>query len=192
MKKLKQEDFDLVKKFSRYFPGALIMGGSLRDMVFGKSYKDIDIFLDSSTGILADYGPGFFVDEFMREEFPDMVFIPDKGSQQTSGSQWGFTSYFKWKNKLVNLSLVPRQPKDHLRHFDLNCCMITHDGDNLFKHPAFEEFERELVIKRIQKNQYSIITERRILNLQKKYPHWKVEGDQILVPRILQATVSIG
>ena len=42
---LPQEWLDVLKEIQQYFPGAVIAGGALRDLLSDKPIKDVDIFV---------------------------------------------------------------------------------------------------------------------------------------------------
>lgn len=98
-------------------PTAIIAGGCLRDLYFGKESKDVDIF----TG-----------------QFPDWI-IADEGHFDYKGMQYvlGVADYRRDDIKYNVIITEPVAPNVLIETFDLGFCQIAFDGTNLIKSRAF-------------------------------------------------------
>jgi len=108
---------EALKECQSIDPTAIIAGGCLRDLYFGKEPKDVDIF----TGQL----PGWKLE--------------DENCFDYEGMQYVLCVADAIKNNVhYNLIVVePVSAEELIITFDLGFCQIAFDGEKLIKSPAF-------------------------------------------------------
>lgn len=113
------------------FPGAILAGGFLRDVILGREPKDIDIFVPCS--LTADPG--------------DLDMVPMRGAaeymEQTEVDDiWDVRGY---ELPVQVIMLAPDlDPVERARAHDFGICQVWHDGEQLH-HSG--NFERDVMAK---------------------------------------------
>lgn len=181
------EVLNIVK--GRICKDAVIAGGAVRDMVFEKPYKDIDIFIPSSTSIVNRYGWGYLMDECLPDIFPNPVEVvnQDEYDFHTGEDELGLfvgtpvntfrvleTKFNGTKYQLIfHPKFKPEQPGTLFITFDFNCNMLSFDGVSVFKSAAFKTFQKtKLLTTHHPKLLDSDI--KRLDQLKLKYPDWGI------------------
>jgi hypothetical protein len=148
---LMEEALVVLKKIQLIFPEAIIAGGFLRDLELGYQPKDMDIFIE--------YREGYTLDS-LKPDFPSVKFenydgMLDYISTEVAhviDTRYCIGAVREWvplsDNPMIASyhSPVPVQiimvkedmdVRERVDTFDIGLCQISHDGDILYKSPAF-------------------------------------------------------
>ena len=149
---LGKEEAEILCKIREKIPEAIIAGGAVRDMVLGKPYGDVDIFLPSRNDITKKYGRGYFIDEYLPEEIfgnSCQGFKVKYGNpyfEMFGDSEREFcvidTTYQDNKYQLI---CVPKI-KGLFETFDFNCNLVSWDGEKTKVTKTFKAFTEDKVL----------------------------------------------
>lgn len=153
---LDEKEFAVLRRLQKYAEGAVIAGGSVRDMIFGLPYNDVDIFYSSSAG-----PKGISYCQFVDECIPEALELTCKDVMTSLSADFSFSQGSQCgpnihrvvqvvkedgtKYQLISLDTGP--VNKHIKaNFDLNCVKVFHDGIKLHRTQEFEAFfqSREL------------------------------------------------
>lgn len=141
---LNEVEFELLKEFQKHLPGAIIAGGSVRDMHFGLPFSDVDIFYDMVSMPIA-----YIYDEIIPRIFgytvEDKFWRVNNSAFQRSDTVYGedtrdIVELEKYKGSRYQFIAVHGDPVRHVHKFDLNCCKIFYDGEKIHQTGDFKDF----------------------------------------------------
>lgn len=157
LKILDEVEFELLRQFQKYANGAVIAGGSVRDMFFGLPYNDVDIFYyNGSQPKNVSYCQ--LVDEVIPKIFK--LTSKDNFKNLSTESLWEAPGSHRGQgvNRVVQLIKengtkyqfisVETPVEKHIKlSFDLGCVKVYHDGLKLHRTKEFEEFQKTKLIE---------------------------------------------
>ena len=147
--KLGQEQFEVLKKIQQYDPKAVIAGGAVRDYIFDKDFRDVDIFMSTKETPKFHMGLSMFIDYELENIFGD---VEDLTRSLSEGyKSVSFLSFnLKSKGVLYNLIMSPKRLTNTMENtFDFTCNTIYHDGTKLYKSPLFNKFIETMTIEKL-------------------------------------------
>jgi len=114
-------------------PGAIIAGGAIRDLFFGKSFKDIDVFY---------VGDGYtWPESFTFAEGPKWTDYGDLHSVVE-------ITNLKYKGNDVQVMRLTEHPIPYVYQFDIDLCKAYYDGGLYYT----EDFVKDAVNKTLTIN----------------------------------------
>lgn len=154
---LDEVEFNLLRQFQKYTNGAVIAGGSVRDMFFGLPYNDVDIFYyNGSQPKNVSYCQ--LVDEVIpkifnltsRDNFKNLTsgnIFDNPGSHQGHGVH-RVVQLIKENGTKYQFISVEAPVEKHIKQlFDLGCVKVYHDGLKLHRMKEFDEFQKTKLIE---------------------------------------------
>ena len=113
---------DFQEILGMYQPGAIIAGGAVRDFLYGKPPKDIDVFIPLGCE------PDIKSTNLWKEVKWDYVFKDKMREYEALGNLRGLDQFF-WKDHTVQLiSIHEEDAYEKVRTFDLGICKCYFDG----------------------------------------------------------------
>lgn len=184
MKRLDETEFAILRKFKENKTSAMIAGGAVMDLYFGMPYNDVDIFYYSEDNPM---GYAKFNDIFVPKVF-------DIGRRDKFFKAKDYYEGNTFKESVIHVNIVTEIAKQNgtryqlhsvedtdvinyiNRSFDLNCCMIAHDGNTIVKTEEFNKFLSDLTIRLNPRLNYDYINPDRIKKFMARYPDWKLDA----------------
>lgn len=116
---LPDELVNVLKEVQVYDPKAILAGGCLRDIFYGRPYKDVDIF---------------------TRVMPDWEGMTSSGMDYEGMKYVQAVAEIRRDDAVINLILVEANTENWplIESFDFGFCQIGFDGTQLMKTPGFE------------------------------------------------------
>lgn len=115
-------------------PTAHIGGGSVRDTLAGKPFKDVDLFLHNA---VADDAA-----KLLRSQFSYVKVGEWENYEMFSDPAVARVAKFEKADETVPVCLIglkePRGMRDNLRRFDFGVCMAAWDGNDVYRAKEYE------------------------------------------------------
>lgn len=161
---------DVLRRVQQEYPGAIIAGGSLRDLYYGRPVKDVDIFIptdpDDPWAEQVTKDPNWVVTKIKRPGYA----LPDNTDREIYeveeidilGTQFDFIYCSPESMDLLT--------------FDMSICQIAFDGTTWITTKAFDETARTKVITvEIQQHPQRKID--RIARMTAKFPEFTIKDE---------------
>jgi len=119
---------EILSQVQKKHPEAIIAGGFLRDLYFGKEFKDIDIFVANPIGFISG--------SFVKDSSYDMTYSTDSEISEVQKLQWYPLNEFGWLDTSpsfeVNIICVPSGNLDaRVQEYDFDFCQVWTDGKEI-------------------------------------------------------------
>lgn len=198
---LGSEEIKYLNNLKVHVPEAVIAGGAVRDMLFGKPYSDVDIFLPVNNAVIKKYGYGYMVDELLPEVFESskiQLLRSKKRSHFDFGNPYSMVGMdniisLMFGGSKYQLIFSKNAVSTMIGTFDFNCCRVYHDGNEVHKTPKYREFEKSGILEFVgDEKQFSLNNLKRMKKIverlgvkpstvlsslvKKKEEEWKTKG----------------
>lgn len=201
---LGEEQFAVLKEVQKIFSkDAIIAGGAVRDMIMGKPFRDVDIWIPNKTKNLTrnmeydlpralglEGGQGEYITLAAGTQKPKSVSAPllrwtepraEEVDEDLYATKSPISSVFNmgFKESFYQLILVKESPLKMVENFfDVGFCQAWHDGKRVGTLPAFDKDKEQKTFtldkSRMEPGAFDTIIRKRIPSLQKKYPDFKL------------------
>lgn len=159
---------DVLSKVQGVFPGAIIAGGALRDLEYGKPIKDVDIFCP-----VVECKDGLYDDE-LEAILPGIELMLASLYGREANLERRIHAVYEhstpeWKYDLVILDKV----ESEIDRFDLSICQISYDGSILRTSPAYQQTlaDKNIYVMNINRPDRQAERIERVLQ---KFPDFKI------------------
>lgn len=124
----------ILQEVQQKYPEAIIAGGFLRDLFFGKEFKDIDIFVSWQSPLhLGSYD---FPDDFIESSTCDMSYSTDNEIANVDKLYFSVEMHYPENYvKLFELNIIEVQAKDlaaRVQEHDFDFCQVYTDGKQIY------------------------------------------------------------
>lgn len=133
---------DVLSKVQGVFPGAIIAGGALRDLQYGKPIKDVDIFCP------VNYYDDSYEDVLYELFGNDITLMVASVYGREANLERNVHAVFELEigDDKYDIILIDRVFNE-IERFDLSICQIAHDGTTLMTTSAYEQTRVDKVIR---------------------------------------------
>jgi hypothetical protein len=158
---------EILFQVQKKHPEAIIAGGFLRDLYFGKKFKDIDIFVANPIGYISD--------SFIRDTSYDMTYSTDSEISEVQKLWYDISSMegLGFDAFEVNIICVPSgNLVDRVQEHDFDFCQVHTDGKQIYGAEILQQVQQTKQITLVQcENQKQLKRSlRRWDRFQEKYP----------------------
>lgn len=187
-KVLGEEQFAVLRKIQEYAPGAVIAGGAARDLFFEKPFRDVDIFIPlKEVSGKTKYAGNIFFEEIIPEILNLRLGCEDtyEAKQERQGNPYNPNSgvvYDCWvEGTNYQFIAAPLTIQKSIQAFDFNLNCIYHNSKKLIPLPVFYEAVDRKTIASVASYRETGQWEKRIKNLQKKYPDFQISEEDMMI-----------
>lgn len=164
---------EVLKEIQVNFPGAVIAGGALRDLITNTQIKDVDIFIPIQSVYDLELEAQVIWDTFPGQDIKLDKFSMYGGKVEKDQDRDIF-AVFKYQRGDTKFDLILCSKNAiSIQTFDINICQILFDGENLRTTKAFTDGIENKQLKIMNVNR----TDRnkaRMGRLKAKYPTYEV------------------
>lgn len=152
------------------YPSAVIAGGAMRDLTFGRAIKDIDVFISYEDDKRVSQ---FDVDNrsYIYKEFSGYMNIPDVGRIYSVEQQNNNVNDINYNIEVISMD-KGMSPFDRIDTFDFGICQIAFNGSEIYKTEHFKHDEQNKTVTLVyceNQHEWDRSTYRYERSLSKKY-----------------------
>lgn len=143
MKDIPQEWDEVLKNIQQVFPGAIIAGGALRDLILDVPIKDVDIFIPVEC-FEFDTVAAMFPKKLCRNDdvlnsepwlHPDHEYGRTANKEDTGRN---IHVIYQWESETTKYDFIFCSPEAaDVNTFDINICQVSYDGTTINSTEAF-------------------------------------------------------
>jgi hypothetical protein len=162
---------EILSQVQKKHPEAIIAGGFLRDLYFGKEFKDIDIFVSNPAGFISD--------SFIKDSSYDMTYSTDAEISEVQ-KLWFIAnlgdSYYG--SIEVNIICVPSGNLNaRVQEHDFDFCQVWTDGKEIHGVEILQQVQqtKEVTLVQCENSKQLERSLRRWDRFQEKYPGFSLK-----------------
>jgi hypothetical protein len=157
---------EILSQVQKKHPEAVIAGGFLRDLYFGKEFKDIDIFVSNPAGFISD--------SFIKDSSYDMTYSTDSEISEVQKLWYDAED----TNFEVNIICVPSGNLNaRVQEHDFDFCQVWTDGKEIYGVEILQQVKQtnEVTLVQCENSKQLARSLRRWDRFQEKYPGFSLK-----------------
>jgi len=166
---------EILSQVQKKHPEAIIAGGFLRDLYFGKEFKDIDIFLNSN---LTSVSPS---SNFVSVNSHNLSYSTDGEITEVQYFHWyndDYSAKFEINLIEVNVDSVVSRVQEH----DFDFCQVWTDGKEIHGVEILQQVQqtKEVTLVQCENSKQLERSLRRWDRFQEKYPGFSLKYKEVI------------